>query len=152
MFTFTKFIRQPILMRTLSVGISLLLLATFSCSAQSHAYRERQVFTVVEQPPEFPGGRQALYDYLKSNVQMPPEAVNAKITDRVIISFIVETDGQLTDFQFVRSWGYGCDEEAMRVIKAMPRWKPGSQSGHVQRVKYNLPVLFGIDYPRLKGR
>lgn len=143
---------RPALTRTLWLGVGLFLLTAFGCSAQSPAYKEWQVFTMVEQPPEFPGGHQALYNYLRSNVQIPLEAVNAKITDRVIISFIVEPDGQLTDFQFVRSWGYGCDEEAMRAVRAMPRWKPGSQSGHVQRVKYHLPVLFGIEYPKPKGR
>ena len=147
-----NFTHRQLFIRTLWLSVSLFFLIAIGCSAQTPAYKNWQVFTIVEQPPEFPGGRQALYDYLRRNVQMPPEAVKAKIADRIMISFIVEPDGQLTDFQFVRSWGYGCDEEAMRVVKAMPLWKPCSQSGRLIRVKYTLPVLFGLDYPKPKNR
>ncbi len=142
----------PTLSHALRLGVGVFFLSTIRCPAQSSNSLDKTVFTIVEHQPEFPGGFQALYNYLRSNVQMPLEAIKAKITDRVIISFIVEPDGLLTDFQFVRSWGYGCDEEAMRVVRAMPRWKPGSQSGRLVRVKYRLPVLFGIDYPKPKSR
>lgn len=64
------------------------------------------------------------------------------------MSFIVEPDGYLTDINVLVGLGYGCDEEAIRAISAMPLWKSGSQSGKVLRIKYNLPVLFGIDYPQ----
>ena len=144
MHIYTSFTRRLTITRASGLGIALFLLATFSCSAQSPAYKDWQVFSMVEQPPEFSGGRQALYAYLKSNVKTPPEAVNAKITDRVLVSFTVEPDGSITDVQILKGVGYGCDEEAMRVVKAMPRWKPGSQSGKVQRVKYNLLVQFGM--------
>lgn len=82
----------------------------------------------------------------------PPEAKKAGIKDRVFVSFIVETDGSITDVQLLRGLGYGCDEEAVRVVKTMPLWKPGSQSGMLVRVKYNLPALFGMDYPKPKRR
>lgn len=88
-----------------------------------------------------------MWAYLKQNVQYPPEAQNAGINDRVLVSFIIEPDGRMTDLQLLRSIGYGCDDEALRVVRAMPRWTPGSQSGRLVRVKYNLPILFGVDYP-----
>ena len=146
---YTSFPSRPALIYVL--GVSLFML-TIPCLAQKPTQLDPTVFVIVEHQPEFPGGQQALYDYLRSNVQTPAEAVKAKITDRVIISFIVEPDGKLTDFQFVRSWGYGCDEEAMRVVKAMPDWIPGTQSGRAMRVRYNLPVLFGMDYPKVRVR
>ena len=110
------------------------------------------VFTIVEKQPEFPGGFDALKDYMKANVTYPSEAQKAGIKGRVIVSFIVEIDGRLTNANLLIGIGYGCDEEAIRVIKAMPRWAPGSQSGRPLRVRYHLPVLFGIDYPKARVR
>lgn len=86
------------------------------------------------------------------NVRYPAEAQKARVKGRVFTSFVVEIDGRLTNACILRGLGYGCDEEAVRVIKAMPRWKPGSQSGRPIRVKYNLPVLFGVDYPKPRKR
>ncbi|GAB4014317.1 hypothetical protein GCM10028808_36440 [Spirosoma migulaei] len=110
------------------------------------------VYTVVEKQPEFPGGIGALMEYLKTSVQYPPEAKKAKIQGRVFVSFIVELDGSRTDIIVLKGLGYGCDEEAMRVVRAMPCWEPGGQSGRPLRVKYNLPILFGTDYPKVKLR
>ena len=110
------------------------------------------VFTIVEHQPEFPGGSDALKEYLLKNVQYPADAQKAGIKGRVFVSFVVEIDGSLTNSQLLKGLGYGCDEEAIRVIKAMPRWLPGSQSGRPIRVKYNLPILFGIDYPKQRVR
>ena len=85
----------------------------------------------------------ALTTYLRKNVQYPAAAKQAGVTGRVFLSFIVEHDGQLTTIQVLKGLGFGCDEEAIRVFTAMPRWKPGSQSGRTVRVRYNLPVWFG---------
>ncbi|MFD2570585.1 energy transducer TonB [Spirosoma soli] len=128
------------------------LFASINSLAQSDDYLDREVFTIVEKQPEFPGGIQAMWDYLKQNVKYPSEAVKANVKGKSYVSFIVQKDGRLTDFQLVHGLGSGCDEEAMRVIKAMPSWKPGSQSGRLLKVKYTLPVLFGLDYPHAKGR
>ncbi len=108
------------------------------------------VYVVVEHQPEFPGGLDAMKNYLLANVRYTAEAKKAGIKDRVIISFIIEPDGQMTEIRLLKEIGYGCDEEAIRVVKKMPRWTPGNQSGKPLRVKYNLPVLFGMDYPKLK--
>lgn len=106
---------------------------------------------LTEQQPAFPGGSRALMAYLQKNVQYPSAARRAGVSGRVFLSFIVETDGRLTDLQLLKGLGFGCDEEAMRVVNAMPAWTPGSQDGKPLRVKYNLPVRFGVDYPKTRG-
>ncbi|WP_460976081.1 energy transducer TonB [Spirosoma knui] len=141
--------RQRIIVSVL--GLSIFLITITDCLAQSTNPLDHEVFTIVEKPPEFPGGIEAMWAYLKENVQYPPAALKAKIKGRVFVSFVVRKDGQLTDLQVVQGLGHGCDEEAIRVVKAMPLWKPGSQSGRLLLVKYTLPILFGMDYPRPKG-
>ncbi|WP_223860718.1 energy transducer TonB [Spirosoma validum] len=112
---------------------------------------DKTVYTIVEKQPEFPGGMRAMENYLLTTVRYPAEAKKAGIIGRVFVSFIVEIDGRITGVERLNGLGFGCDEEAIRVINAMPRWTPGSQSGRPLRVKYRLPVLFGIDYPERKG-
>jgi protein TonB len=133
----------------LVVGLSFVTLSSF---AQMYEYYEAPldttIFTVVEHQPEFPGGFGALKEYMLKNVRYPAEAQKACIKGRVFTSFVVEVDGRLTNAYILRGLGYGCDEEALRVVNAMPRWIPGSQSGKPIRVRYNLPVLFGVDYPK----
>ncbi|WP_460970532.1 energy transducer TonB [Spirosoma migulaei] len=143
--------RQPIVSKACFLTIGLFLLSV-ACFAQRLAERDMNVYTVVEKQPEFPGGIGALMEYLKTSVQYPPEAKKAKIQGRVFVSFIVELDGSRTDIIVLKGLGYGCDEEAMRVVRAMPCWEPGGQSGRPLRVKYNLPILFGTDYPKVKLR
>lgn len=142
---FYQALRFPVL--GLSIGFLLLSVTGF---AQSLYVREEEVFRVVENPPEFPGGVSALTNYMQQTVKYPSEAQKAGVKDRLYVSFIVEKDGSLTDVQRLNSLGYGCDEEAVRVVKAMPRWQPGSQSGisgnTILRVKYNLPIFFNLDY------
>ena len=102
-------------------------------------------FLFVEQQPEFPGGMEALAKFLQKSLQYPGQAARSNISGRVFVSFIVGTDGTLTDVQVPRGIGFGCDEEAIRVVKAMPRWKPGKQSGRAVRVRYNLPIVFALE-------
>ena len=132
--------------------LSILLTIAFgTCSAQSAPNLAREmVYTVIEKQPEFPGGMDALTNYLRKNVGYPEAAVKANVAGRVFVSFIVERGGQLTDIHLLKGLGFGCDEEAMRVVQAMPRWKPGSQSGRPVRVKYNLPVQFGFGHEQSK--
>jgi len=105
---------------------------------------EAQIFQVVEQMPEFPGGRGKLMQYLASNIKYPPYAKEAGIQGRVFINFVVEKDGSITAVKVLRGIGGGCDEEAVRVVKAMPKWKPGMQRGKPVRVSFNLPVKFTL--------
>lgn len=102
-------------------------------------------FTVVEQQPEFPGGLDALRTFLGKNLNYPRMAASSGVSGRVYVSFVVNTDGSLTDIQILKGIGFGCDEEAIRVMQKMPRWKPGKQSGRAVRVKYNLPISFTLE-------
>jgi len=104
-----------------------------------------KVFTVVEQQPEFPGGTTEMYKYLSKNIKYPSAASRANVSGRVFMSFVVNTDGSIQDVSVLKGLGFGCDEEAIRVVKAMPKWKPGKQSGRAVRVKYNLPINFQLE-------
>ena len=106
---------------------------------------EEVVFMVVESMPEFPGGQQALFKYLAENVKYPVIAQENGIQGRVICQFVVNKDGSIVDVVAVRSSGEpSLDKEAIRVIKSMPKWKPGKQRGKPVRVKYTVPVNFRL--------
>ena len=103
-----------------------------------------QIFTVVEQQPEFPGGEAALMQFIKKNLKYPAFAAENGIQGRVTLSFVVEKDGSVTDIQVMRSPAEELSKEAIRVVNAMPKWKPGKQRGKPVRVKYVLPVTFRL--------
>lgn len=102
------------------------------------------IFTVVEEMPEFPGGYAALLKYLRDNIIFPTQAKEAGITGTVYVSFIVGKDGSINSVEVLRSVPGGCSEEAVRVIRGMPRWSPGKQLGKPVMVKYNLPIKFNL--------
>ncbi len=106
--------------------------------------QEAEIFTIVEEMPDFPGGTQKLADYLAKNIKYPQMARESGIQGRVFISFVVEPDGSVSNINVMRSLGGGCDEEAVRVVKSMPKWKPGKQRGKPVRVSYILPVNFKL--------
>ncbi|HEY5327935.1 MAG TPA: TonB family protein, partial [Mucilaginibacter sp.] len=106
---------------------------------------EELIFTSVEQVPEFPGGVEAFGDFLAKTIKYPVELRLNKIQGRVIVSFIVETDGSLSNFRVARGIGYGADEEAIRALALSPKWKPGIQNGHLVRVAYSVPIAFTLD-------
>lgn len=105
---------------------------------------ENKVFDVVEQMPSFPGGQSALMSYLANNIKYPVVAQENGVQGRVVVSFVVERDGSITDVQVVRSVDPSLDREAQRVVKSMPKWIPGKQNGQAVRVKYNVPVSFRL--------
>ena len=105
---------------------------------------EEEIFQVVENDPEFPGGAEALYKYLAQNIKYPQLARENNITGRVYVTFVVEKDGSVTGVRVLRDIGGGCGQEAIRVVKAMPKWTPGKQRGKNVRVQYNLPVNFSL--------
>lgn len=107
------------------------------------------VFQVVEEMPDFPGGVQALMDYLSKNVRYPAEAHAIGAQGRVIVSFIVKKDGSISDTKVERSVNPYLDKEAERVIAAMPKWKPGKQRGQAVNVKFSVPVSFKLSGPEL---
>ena len=103
-----------------------------------------KVFDVVEQMPSFPGGPSALMEWLSNNVKYPVVAQENGVQGRVVVSFVVERDGSITDVKVVRGVDPSLDREASRVVRAMPRWIPGKQNGSAVRVKYNVPVAFRL--------
>ena len=103
-----------------------------------------KVFDVVEEMPSFPGGKGALMSYLNSNTKYPVVAQENGVQGRVIISFVVERDGSISDVKVARSVDPSLDREAQRVVKSMPRWTPGKQNGQTVRVKYTVPVVFRL--------
>ena len=103
-----------------------------------------KVFEVVEEMPSFPGGNGALMSYLASNIKHPVVAQENGVQGRVIVSFVVERDGSISDVRVARSVDPSLDREAQRVVKSMPRWKPGKQNGSAVRVKYTVPVVFRL--------
>lgn len=105
------------------------------------------VFQVVEEMPDFPGGMKALMDYLSKNVKYPAEAHTIGAQGRVIVSFTVKKDGSIADTKVERSVNPYLDKEAMRVIAAMPKWKPGKQRGEAVNVKFTVPVAFRLSNP-----
>ncbi len=105
---------------------------------------ENKVFEVVEQMPSFPGGAGALMKYLSDNIKYPVVAQENGVQGRVVVSFVVERDGSITDVKVAKSVDPSLDREAMRVVRSMPHWIPGKQNGSAVRVKYNVPVSFRL--------
>lgn len=105
---------------------------------------EAEVFLIVEEPPQFPGGEAALYKWLGENLKYPEEAKELGIQGRVFVSFVVEPDGSTSNAVVKRGIGGGCDEEALRIVRAMPKWAAGKQRGQPVRVQFNLPIKFTL--------
>jgi len=105
---------------------------------------EEEVFVIVEQVPEYPGGDEARLNFLRNNIKYPQMAREAGIQGTVYVSFVVEKDGSVTQVKIARGIGGGCDEEAIRVTKMMPKWKAGKQRGKEVRVSYNMPIKFTL--------
>ena len=105
---------------------------------------ERTIFTVVEQQASYPGGMQSLMRYLHDNIKYPSQARETGTQGKVYLTFVVEKDGSLTDVKILRDIGSGCGEEAVRVVKAMPKWTPAKQRGKAVRQQFNLPVDFKL--------
>ena len=102
------------------------------------------ILTIVEQMPEYPGGEDSLFKYLGEKIKYPQLAKELGISGTVIVNFVVEQDGSLSDISILKDIGGGCGNEAVRVIKSMPNWIPGKQNGFVVRVVFNLPIQFTL--------
>lgn len=126
----------------------LLLMATgFAATAQTGgagAAADEEVFQVVEQNPEFRDGMEGLYQYLATNITYPAEAKAKKIEGKVFVSFVIEKDGTVSNVRTIKSPDPLLTAEAERVVKAMPKWKPGKQNGKKVRVQYTLPITFKL--------
>ena len=106
--------------------------------------QEQEIFQIVEEMPAYPGGDQKLMEYVAKNIKYPQIARETGIQGRVFVGFVVEPDGSVSNVKVLRGIGGGCDEEAVRVVKSMPKWKPGKQRGKAVRVSYMLPVNFKL--------
>jgi TonB family protein len=102
-------------------------------------------FVSMESPPTYPGGMQAFYKFLGENIKYPTAAKDNKIQGKVLVSFIIEQDGSLTDIKVNRKLGFGTDEEAIRVLGLSKRWNPGLLNGKPVNVKYNVPIAFNLN-------
>lgn len=105
-----------------------------------------KTFDVVEQMPEFPGGQTALMEFLMQTMKYPKDAMEAQAEGRVIVTFVVDAEGNVVEPKVLKKVHPSLDAEAVRVVSAMPKWKPGRQSGKAVRVKYTIPIAF-----KLKG-
>lgn len=112
--------------------------------ASADSTAKEEVFMVAEQMPEFPGGMKELLKFLQDNLKYPENAMKNNVQGRVIVQFVVEKDGTLTEFKVARSVDPDLDAEALRVLQTMPKWKPGMQRGEVVRVKFTVPVSFKL--------
>jgi protein TonB len=104
-----------------------------------------KIFTIVEVQPEFTGGMEAMYKFLRENIQYPQRAKDMNIEGKVYLKFVVDQYGNVGQVTKQRGIGGGCDEEAIRVVKKMPRWKPGKQGGRAVPVWFNLPIEFKLN-------
>lgn len=103
-----------------------------------------EVFTIVEQQPEYPGGMGAFYEFVTKKLKYPSQARRMGIEGKVFVQFVVDKSGNITEVMAVRGIGAGCDEEAVRVIKDSPQWKPGKQRGKSVKVRMILPITFKL--------
>ncbi|MDH6358107.1 energy transducer TonB [Parabacteroides sp. PF5-9] len=104
----------------------------------------QQIFTVVEDMPQFPGGDQELLKFISRSIKYPVIAQENGIQGRVVVSFVVNRDGTVVDAEVVRGVDPALDKEALRVVNTMPKWKPGMQRGKPVRVKYTVPIMFRL--------
>ncbi|MCI5056972.1 MAG: energy transducer TonB [Flavobacteriales bacterium] len=121
--------------------IASLSLICFTIFAQSS---DEKVYTIVEQMPRFIGGEVALNQYISDSLRYPELAKKAGIRGTVYLQFTIEKDGSLADIKVMRGIGGGCDEEALKLVKAMPKWLPGRQASDIVRCSYNLPIKFEL--------
>lgn len=128
---------------TPSSGLSSETSLTSSQTAESSTENEK-IYDVAEVMPEFPGGQSALFKFLSANVSYPELAMKNGIQGRVIVSFVVERDGSITNAQVMKSVDPSLDREALRLVRSMPAWSPGKQKGVAVRVKYTIPVTFKL--------
>jgi len=105
---------------------------------------KEQIFTIVEKMPEFPGGEDAMNSFLANNIRYPQTAKELGIQGTVYVQFIVDTYGNISNVELLRGIGGGCDDEAIRVVKKMPRWNPGKQGGRPVKVQFRLPIRFKL--------
>ena len=131
-------------MKSLFISLCLLFGATLLVNAQNVADNSEEVFIVAQEPPYIPGGFENFYKtHIEENLNYPEEAKKANIKGKVYVQFYINEDGSISDVTVARGIGYGCDQEAVRLIKLSPKWKPAKKNGKPIRERMVLPVSFG---------
>ena len=136
-------------MKKIALLLLVALLSSTTITAQKTVVSKKQskekVFDVVEEMPQFPGGQEGLMIFLRDNMKYPKEATEKGIQGRVLAKFIVEKDGLVSEPEIVKSVYPALDEEALRVVRCMPKWKPGKQNGKPVRVRFTIPLSFRLN-------
>ena len=135
----TLYTAEPFSITEESLGILL-----GGLSALEDAPSNDSIYQIVDEMPQYPGGEKAMMEYVAKNVKYPQEAKDKEIQGRVFVSFVVEKDGSVSTVKVLRGIGGGCDEEAVRVVSSMPKWKPGIKDGKPVRVSYMMPLNFKL--------
>ena len=117
---------------------------SFGAFAQEEVKVEEEVFVVVEEQAEFPGGMDSMFAYIHKNLKYPEQAKEKGIQGRVFVQFVIEKDGSISNVKILRGIGGGCDEASVEMIKNMPKWKPAKQRGKPVRCQFNLPINFEL--------
>lgn len=112
---------------------------------EKKAEASKEVFKVVEQMPAYPEGQLALLEFLAKNINYPKVAKDNGVEGMVVVQYVIEKDGSISNAKVVKGIGAGCDEEALRVVNAMPNWTPGKQRGQAVAVQFNLPIRFKLE-------
>jgi TonB family protein len=134
------------MLKKIFIACTLLLAAQLASANEipTDSAKKEMVYDMPQQMPEYPGGGDALDQFIKSNIKYPADAKAAKAQGKVYIQFIVEKDGKISQIKVRRGAHKSLDAEAIRVIKLMPDWKPGSMRGKKVRVRYTLPITFSL--------
>ena len=114
------------------------------CQEEKKVSVDDEVFVVVEEQAEFPGGLDSMYAYIQKNLVYPEKAKAEGIEGRVFVQFVIEKDGSISNILVKRAIGGGCEEAAVEIIKNMPKWKPGKQRGKPVRFQFTLPIKFEL--------
>lgn len=125
---------------------------SFAQEIESEGEIEDYIFVIVEEMPEFPGGKDSLYKFLGANIVYPNKAKKDGIEGKVYVNFTIEKDGAINEVKVLRSVHPLLDEEAVRVVESFPKWKPGKQKGKTVRVSYNLPLNFVLNKKDTKDK
>lgn len=142
--------KQLIVLIFLSFGFLPAFAQQKNAPAQPTDTTNYKIFEFVEVSPEFPGGQEAMMKFLAENIKYPATALQASIEGLVVAQFIIDKTGKISDVNIIKPLGGGTDEEAIRVLTAMPKWQPGKQNGKEVSVRYTLPIRFSFGSKKKK--
>ena len=143
-YKYTNYFQNIRIMNKLFIIALLTLTGMSNAMAQQEVALEEKVYEVVEEMPSFPEGQDGVFGYISKNIHYPVVAEENGIQGRVLVSFIIEKDGSLTDFVIEKSVDPSLDKEAIRLVRSMPKWNPGKKDGQSVNVKYTLPITFRL--------